>query len=91
MIRTDCYHTGKKRDSICKGKRRARNSRLVRAVRRKGIRQPMGERVAQHTKAFGTHLRSTRNNQRQVRKVMSLMAVRRMDWKVAAARSGQVW
>lgn len=41
----------------------------------------MCESVTPHTKAFELHLRNTGKNQRQVGKVMSLMAVRCIDGK----------
>lgn len=82
MIRTDCDHTDKGRNSIYKGKRRARSSCLAGAVGSEQIRQPVCESVTPHTKAFALHLYIyIWNNQRQVGKVLSLMAVRSMHGK----------
>lgn len=72
------------------GKEKARHFCLAGAVRHEGITWPMCESVAQHTNAFGPHIRSMRSNQRQLRKGISLMAVRRMDWKMEAATPCQV-
>lgn len=91
IIRTDCYLTEKGRNITCKEKRRAGSSCLAGAVRCEGARQSVCESVAQRNEVFGLHLKRMGSNQRQMTKVILLMAMRKMNWKVEAARSDRVW
>lgn len=88
MIRTDCDHTDKGRNSIYKGKRRARSSCLAGTVGSEQIRQPVCESVTPHTEAFALHLYIYIFHiyiygtiKGVCVKVLSLMAVRSMDGK----------